>query len=140
MNTVNKTPQEIIVVVTTLPLTLDWGETPENTTATVTLDVKLREYLLRLGFSNSQLLSIVVSLLTQGKIRVEFRNNVERITLKSMNDRMLRPQAVTLFDNFIQSISNGDQTPSPSATQRIIVQQPKPPQYQNLPTTPRRLY
>ncbi len=139
MNTVNKTPQEIIVVVTTLPLTLDWGETPENSTATVTLDVKLREYLLRLGFSNSQLLSIVVSVLTQGKIRVEFRNNVERITLKNMNDRMQRPQAVELFDNFIHALTNGDRdSNSAHTTQRIIVQQPKPPQYQYVPSPPKR--
>lgn len=140
MNTpATKTPQEILVVVTTLPLTLDWGETPEQSTATVTLDVKLREYLLRLGFSNSQLLSIVVSLLTQGKIRVEFRNNVERITLKNVNDRMQRPQAVTLFDNFIQALSseNKDAAAGTTSTQRIIVQQPKPPQYQYTPTPKR---
>lgn len=135
MNTpATKTPQEILVVVTTLPLTLDWGETPENNTATVTLDVKLREYLLRIGFSNSQLLSIVVSLLTQGKIRVEFRNNVERITLKNTNDRMQRPQAVSLFDNFIQVLSNeAKDAPVNNSTQRIVVQQPKAPQYQYTP-------
>lgn len=139
MNTpASRTPQEILVVVTTLPLTLDWGETPENSTVTVGLDVKLREYLLRLGFSNSQLLSIVVSLLTQGKIRVEFRNNVERITLKNVNDRMQRPQAVELFDNFIHALdSESKDAPSNNSTQRIVVQQPKPPQYQFTPTPKR---
>lgn len=139
MNTpATKTPQEILVVVTTLPLTLDWGETPEQSTATVTLDVKLREYLLRLGFSNSQLLSIVVSLLTQGKIRVEFRNNVERITLKNVNDRMQRPQAVALFDSFTHELeSESKDAPGTSSTQRIVVQQPKPPQYQYTPTPKR---
>lgn len=139
MNTpATKTPQEILIVVTTLPLTLDWGETPEQSTVTVSLDVKLREYLLRLGFSNSQLLSIVVSLLTQGKIRVEFRTNVERITLKNVNDRMQRPQAVTLFDNFIHDISSESaDSMGASSTQRIIVQQPKPAAYQAAPAPKR---
>lgn len=129
-----KSPQEILIVVTTMPLTLDWGETPENDTVTLPLDVKLREYLLRIGFSNAQLLSIVVSLLTQGKIRVEFRNNVERITLKNINDRLQRPQAVELFDRFIHTLQDiREEATRPNLTQRIVVQQPKPPQYQYTP-------
>lgn len=88
---------------------------------------KIEEYVIRLGYSNAHVLSIMVQLLTQGKIRVEFRNYIERMELMDMNDRVTRSQAVTIVDKYISEVQGAQKNEQPgfNVTQRIIIQTPK---------------
>lgn len=93
----------------------------------LTLAEKLDEFVLRLGYSNAHVLSILVQLLTQGKIKVEFRTYVERLELMDSADRLTRGQAVTLIDDYIAELqgNNQGQDGSMNVTQRIIIQPPR---------------
>lgn len=87
---------------------------------------KLEEYVLRLGYSNAHVLSILVQLLTQGKIKVEFRTYIERLELINMEDRVSRAQAVALIDTHINELQGKNrQDDTMNVTQRIIIQPPR---------------
>lgn len=93
------------------------------------LGEKLEEYVLRLGYSNAHVLSILVQLLTQGKIKVEFRTYIERLELIDMADRLTRAQAVGLIDDFINELQGKRKDDDAmNVTQRIIIQPPRRPQ------------
>jgi hypothetical protein len=88
---------------------------------------KISEYLMRIGDSNSLCLNIVIQLLTDGKVRVDFRDTTERILLLNSLDIMSRVEAVTVFDRWIQE--NRDSQDGIEQTQKIIMHPPpaKPP-------------
>ena len=91
------------------------------------LGEKIDEYMLKLGYSNSQALGIVVQILTQGKVRVDFRDFNERLELVDASDLCNRVQAVALFDEHLlakQTPEDLDDQGNP--TQRVIVQTPRP--------------
>ena len=66
-----------------------------------TLSDKIDEYILKLGYSNSQTLGIIVQILTQGKVRVDFRNYTERLQLFEDGELFTRTEAVDIFDKHI---------------------------------------
>ena len=83
--------------------------------------------MLKLGYSNSQALGIVVQILTQGKVRVDFRDFNERLELVDASDLCNRVQAVALFEEHLlakQTPEDLDDQGNP--TQRVIVQTPRP--------------
>ncbi len=92
-----------------------------------TLADKIEEYILKLGYSNSQTLGIVVQVLTQGKVRVDFRDHTERLQLFEEGTLFSRTEAVDIFDKHIEnmkkSISMGDV--ASTMTQRIVIQSPR---------------
>lgn len=90
------------------------------------LSEKIDEYMLKLGYSNSQALGIVVQILTQGKVRVDFRDFNERLELVNASDLCDRARAVALFEEHLLSNQSGDTLDDKdNPTQRVIVQTPR---------------
>ena len=91
-----------------------------------TLAEKIDEYMLKLGYSNSQALGIVVQILTQGKVRVDFRDFNERLELVNASDLCDRARAVALFEEHLVATQSGDALDDKdNPTQRVIVQTPR---------------
>lgn len=68
-----------------------------------TLEKIIDEYLLEIGYSNAQILGIVMNLLTVGKVRVEFRDYTDRIHLLHPKDIITSPQAADLFESYVKA-------------------------------------
>lgn len=84
---------------------------------------KISDYIMRLGDSNSLCLNIVIQLLTRGKVRVDFRDTSERLELINQQDIISRPEAVMVFDHWIQE--NRFKSEPPDATQKIVIEIPR---------------
>ena len=85
----------------------------------------LEEYLLKLGHSSDHVLAIVLRLLTNGKVRVEFRHCRDRLELSDKSQIMSRSKAIQLFDEFLGHVRQETKdTDLASMTQRIVVQTP----------------
>jgi len=90
---------------------------------TVALSVLLEDYLLRLGHSSDHVLAIVLRLLTNGKVRVEFRHCRDRLELTDKSQIMSRSQAIQLFDEYLGRMREETKDPNyANMTQRIVVQ------------------
>jgi hypothetical protein len=97
-------------------------EWDSSTGGPLTLADKISEYLMRIGDSNSLCLNIVIQLLTEGKVRVDFREVNERIHLLNTEDITSRHEAVMVFDNWLEE--NRDALAETEQTQKIILQPP----------------
>lgn len=84
---------------------------------------KISDYILRLGDSNSLCLNILIQLLTKGKVRVDFRDTSERLELINKDDKMSRPDAVLVFDHWVQE--NHFKSEPPDTTQKILLETPR---------------
>ena len=100
-------------------------EVVEPTACTVA--EKIEEFVLKLGYSNAQALSVIVQLLTRGKVRVDFRDYSQRLQLVSQSDIMPRAEAVALFDAYLAEIENRDDSSAMEFTQKIMIQAPRRP-------------
>jgi hypothetical protein len=69
-----------------------------NFESIVTLNVKLYEYMVRI---NRELIGALIPLLTEGKVLIKFDTYSERIELIDQSDKLNRPQAMQLVDEFI---------------------------------------
>lgn len=90
-----------------------------------TVAEKIEEFVLKLGYSNAQALSVIVQLLTRGKVRVDFRDYSQRLQLVSQTDIMPRAEAVALFDAYLAEIENRDDSSAMEFTQKIMIQAPR---------------
>jgi len=100
------------------------------TTAEVALSDKLKDYLLRLGYSSAHISGLIVQLMTKEKVRIDFRDYSERIELVDPEDKLSSAQAMTLLDDFVTETRGGeveDPDQKKTTTQKIIVQFPKSP-------------
>jgi hypothetical protein len=97
-----------------------------RTEAGIPLSEKLNDYLVRLGYTSAHVTGIISQLLTQGKVRVDFRNHVERLELADLNDRLSSLQAVSLLNDYVLELNKGQTPNSNKLTQNIIVQPLKP--------------
>jgi hypothetical protein len=94
-----------------------------ETHAHIFLNEKLDDYLIRLGYTNAHVVGAVSQLLTQGKVRIDFRNYVERMELKDPKDRLASvPDAVELLEAYIKEIVQGQAVAAPKVTQNITVE------------------
>jgi len=87
------------------------------------LSSKIEEYMVRIGESNEFCFNIIVQLLTKGKVRVDFRDTTERLQLVNKEDIMSRPNAVKVFDHWVEE--NRTQPMTSEKTQRIVLEQPR---------------
>ncbi len=87
------------------------------------LDV-IRELMVKLGKDSAHIYNIVVHLLTKGKVRIDFRFNVERVELINEEDKLSRAVASQLIDDCIVEQNKKEDEPFES-TQRIVIQLPK---------------
>lgn len=93
----------------------------------LTLAYKIDEYILKLGYSNAHVLSVTIQLLTRGKVRVDFRDYSERLTVLPSAGLMTPTQAAAVFDEHINRnrSRNEDDSSSLNTTQKIVVQAPR---------------
>jgi len=85
----------------------------------------ISRYLTRMGFESALASSIIVQLLTSGKVRVDFSNVVQRLQLKDPGDRMGSPEAMALFDAYAASLRTKEDSIGKGKTMRIMVQKPR---------------
>jgi len=89
----------------------------------VSLATKIDEYILKVGHSNTNVMSLVVQLLTIGKVRLDFRDYTERLELMNLSEIMSRPQAAAVFDQHLASANKNDDVSL--MTQKIVIQPPR---------------
>ena len=118
----SKTPNDIRVKVTRYAAAGSPAASAPPIDEKLTLAQKLDDYVLQLGCSNAHLMSVMIQLLSNGKVRVEFRNYSERIMLESLDDRMSRSHVVALIDEYINKLREKESSGSSSTTQMIVVQ------------------
>ena len=89
----------------------------------VSLATKIDEYILKVGHTNTNVMSLVVQLLTIGKVRLDFRDYTERLELLNLSEIMSRPQAAAVFDQHLASGNKNDD--ASLMTQKIVIQPPR---------------
>lgn len=94
------------------------------TVATVPLTEKLKECLIKMGETNPHIFKIFVALFTEGKVRMDFRNYIERLELTCPGDKLTRSEAIGIVDEYI--IQARGKTEQFNTTQRIVIQAPRP--------------
>ncbi len=95
-------------------------------TEQVSLAQKAEEYSLLLGNNTAHISSVLVQLLTLGKVRLDFREYNERLVLVNKEDVMSRPDAVHAVEAYLHAIKLGETSSSNvDYTQKIIIQAPK---------------
>jgi hypothetical protein len=98
---------------------------PRPIRETVTLKEILDKYTLTLGLQNAHLVEVVATLMTTGKVWVEFRAYTERLQLKNASDAISRPAALELFDEYLARSKEKKAPSRAEGTRRITVQLPK---------------
>ncbi len=91
---------------------------------TLTLRQLIERYSVSLGQNSASLLSAVVTLLTKGKIRMEFSTYWERLTLLKQDEILSQADAIRLFSSY----TSGRVEPTPNArfaTQQLLIQIPR---------------
>lgn len=89
----------------------------------VTLASKIDEYILKVGHSSTHVMSIVVQLLTLGKVRLDFRDYTERLELLNLSEIMSRTQAAAVFEQHLAAANKDDEVSL--MTQKIVIQPPR---------------
>jgi hypothetical protein len=100
------------------------GETEKSAESFCSLADKIEELVLKIGYSNAQALSVVIQLLTVGKIRVDFRDYSQRLQLASISDITTRADAAEIFDTHLTQMKVEPQSNS-GFTQKITFQSPR---------------
>lgn len=100
------------------------GETEKSAESFCSLADKIEELVLNIGYSNVQALSVVIQLLTVGKIRVDFRDYSQRLQLASKSDITTRADAAEIFDTHLTQMKVEPQSNS-GFTQKITFQSPR---------------
>ena len=120
-----KTSDEILIE-ETKTIVVD-GMSQDCESSCSTLAFKIDEYILKLGYSNAHVLSVTIQLLTRGKVRVDFRDYSERLTVMSDDGPMTSTQAASVFDEHItrNRSRNEEDASGSNMTQKIVVQAPR---------------
>ena len=100
----------------------DTDKPPEPRTCS--LAEKIEELVLKEGYTNAQTLSVIVQLLTNGKVSIGFRDYSQRLQLVCQSDSMSRAQAAEVFDNHVGQINVTDKLAN-GFTQKIQFQSPR---------------
>jgi hypothetical protein len=90
-----------------------------------TLGDKIEELVLKVGYSNAQALTVVIQILTVGKVRIDFRDYNQRLQLRFSQDIMNRSDAMEVFDSHLAHLRTTDLSED-GFTQRIMIQAPRP--------------
>ena len=95
------------------------------TRGAVSLKQLLDKYTLTLGLQNAYLLEILATLMTTGKVCVEFRAYNERLQLRDSSEAMSRPAAVEVFNEYLVRSRENKLASGPEGTRHITVQLPR---------------
>jgi hypothetical protein len=90
-----------------------------------TLHELLSTFMVKLGIENAITSGIVVQLMTNGKVRVDFSSLSQRIELVRDEDLLTAPQAMALFEDFAASVKLPEDMQGKRQTTRIVVQKPR---------------
>lgn len=97
----------------------------QQTAVQMPLNVKLHDYIVRLGYSSANLVGFVVQLFTRGKVRIDFPSHTERLELVNPKDTLSGTQAMSLLEDFIEELEkdgiNNDLMKRDDATQNIVI-------------------
>jgi hypothetical protein len=103
---------------------------PIKTVAEVALSEKLNDYVIRLGYSSTYIMGIMIQLMSSTKVQVDFTEYTERLELVNLGDRLSSPQAISLLEDYIEEVGTRDKTEAPASnrtTQRIVIRAYRPP-------------
>jgi murein L,D-transpeptidase YcbB/YkuD len=100
------------------------GASEKSAESSCSLADKIEELVLKIGYTNAQALSVVIQLLTVGKIRVDFRDYSQRLQLASKSDMMTRAHAAEIFDAHLVQMKVETQSRN-GFTQKITFQSPR---------------
>ena len=89
----------------------------------VTLASKIDEFILKVGHTSTHVMSVVVQLLTLGKVRLDFRDYSERLELLNLSEIMSRTQAAAVFEHHLAAANRDDDVSL--MTQKIVIQPPR---------------
>ena len=90
--------------------------------ADTTLADKLDAYIMRLGYSSYHVAGIIVQLMTNAKVRVDFRDYTERLELGDEEDKVSSAQAMSMLEDFIAEKKIANEDDHKNITAKIIVQ------------------
>ena len=90
-----------------------------------TLHELLSTFMVKLGIENAITSGIVVQLMTNGKVRVDFSSVSQRIELVRDEDLLTASQAMALFEDFADSVKLPEDMQGKRQTTRIVVQKPR---------------
>jgi len=79
--------------------------------------------MVRIGDSNDFCFNIIVQLLTEGKVRVDFRDSTERLQLVNKQDSVSRVEAVKVFDHWVQE--NRAKPELLESTRKVVLEPPR---------------
>ena len=113
-------PKDIFIEVTFHEIQ-DGMITEIHETVAVSLGEKLSDYFMRLGYTNAHVVGLITQLLTQLKVRVDFRDYSERLELKNEMDRLTFIQAATLLDDYATELGGGKVVAAAKITQIIKI-------------------
>ena len=119
----NLKPSTAIILIETRTLH-HGGATEKSAGSSCSLADKIEELLLKIGYSNAQALSVVIQLLTVGKVRVDFRDYSQRLQLASKSDIMTRADAAEIFDTHLTQMKV-ETSHHNGFTQKITFQSPR---------------
>lgn len=133
-----KSAREIAIKESVLPN--EESETPAAARAArpMVLSDKIVEYLYSYDFGKGHVLEIIMQVLTQGKVRVEFADRFERLEVADPEDKISRTQVTAMFDDFIEEVTRGGEESEGGGTTQRISMAPKKPATPVAPTAPQR--
>lgn len=117
---------KILIEQTRTHVTPSGSATGEPIREQVSLAQKVEDYAQLLGNNTAHLSSVLVQLLTLGKVRLDFREYNERLNLVDKADMMTRGDAISAVEAYLASLKTGETVaPDVDYTQKIIIQAPK---------------
>lgn len=116
-------PATAIMLEETRTLHLAQAASEKTGTTLCTLADKIEELVLKVGYSNAQAMSVIIQVLTVGKVRVDFRDYSQRLQLRSPKEIMSRTEAVAVFDAHLALLKSSDYS-AEGFTQKIMFQPP----------------
>ena len=119
-----KPATEIMLVETRTLLELGAFSTDKFKPTYCTLAEKIEELVLKVGYSNAQALTVIIQILTVGKVRIDFRDYNQRLQLRFPKDIMNSSDAMEVFDTHLAHLRTTELS-ADSFTQRIMIQPPR---------------
>ena len=116
-------PATAIILEETRTLHLAPSASEKTATTLCSLADKIEELVLKVGYSNAQAMSVIMQILTVGKVRVDFRDYSQRLALRSSSDLTGRTEAMEVFDSHLALLKSNDLS-SEGFTQKIMFQPP----------------
>lgn len=116
-------PATAILLDETRTLHLAQSVSEKSAPTLCTLADKIEELVLKVGYSNAQAMSVILQILTTGKVRVDFRDYSQRLALRSASDIMSRTEAIEVFDSHLALLKSTDFS-TDGFTQKIMFQPP----------------